>query len=147
MTVLRVMLGAVGGLLTVLGVRSLLNTGREDIVDATWWLAGGVIAHDLVLAPLTVLLALLATRLPGWAQGATAAGFLVLGSVTLLALPVLGRFGATADNPTLLDRDYRAGWLVFAAIVVAGAAVWAAVERHRGRPRVAGTTDGRGAAR
>ena len=36
-------------------------------------------------------------------------GFVVLGSVTLLAMPVLGRFGARPDNPTLLDRDYSVG--------------------------------------
>jgi hypothetical protein len=59
-------------------------------------------------------------------------------------VPTLGRFGATADNPTLLDRDYLAGWLVFAAIVVAGAAVWAAVEHNRDHARVAPTEDARG---
>ena len=37
------------------------------------------------------------------------AGLVVLGSVTLLAIPVLGRFGARADNPTLLDRHYGVG--------------------------------------
>ena len=34
----------------------------------------------------------------------------VLVPVTLLAIPVLGRFGARADRPTLLDRDYWLGW-------------------------------------
>jgi hypothetical protein len=41
----------------------------------------------------------------------------VLGTVTLSAVPVLGRFGARADNPTLLDRHYLLGWLVFAVLV------------------------------
>ena len=41
----------------------------------------------------------------------------MLGTLTLLAVPVLGRFGARPDNLTLLDRNYPAGWVVVAAIV------------------------------
>ena len=47
---------------------------------------------------------------PGRLRAPAAAAFVVLGSVTLLAIPVLGRFGARPDNPTLLDRHYVAGW-------------------------------------
>ena len=47
----------------------------------------------------------------------------MLGSVTLLAVPVLGRFGARPDNPTLLDRDYALGWVVLAVLTIAGVAV------------------------
>ena len=43
---------------------------------------------------------------------------MVLGAVTLLAVPVLGRFGAQPDNPTLLDRAYGPGWLVLAGLTV-----------------------------
>jgi hypothetical protein len=77
--------------------------------------------------------------LPPWSRGAAAAGFLVLGSVTMLAIPVLGGFGAPPGNPTLLDRDYRTGWLVFAALVVAASAGLAAIDRQRAmRVRAAG---------
>ena len=38
-------------------------------------------------------------------------GGVVLGSLTLLAIPVLGRFGERPDNATLLDRNYTVGWL------------------------------------
>jgi hypothetical protein len=54
----------------------------------------------------------------------------VLGSVTVLAVPVLGRFGERSDNATLLDRDYTAGWLVLALFTVA-AVVVASVLRSR----------------
>ena len=49
---------------------------------------------------------------PRSVRAPAAVALVVLGSVTLLAVPVLGRFGARPDNPTLLDRDYSAGWLV-----------------------------------
>jgi hypothetical protein len=45
-------------------------------------------------------------------------GLLVLGSLTIMAIPVLGRFGARPDNPTLLDRNYTAGWLVVAGLTL-----------------------------
>ena len=48
-----------------------------------------------------------------------AGGLVVLGTLTLMAVPVLGGWGANADNPTILDRDYAAGWLVLAAVILA----------------------------
>ncbi len=54
----------------------------------------------------------------------------VLGSLTILAIPMLGRFGAKADNPTLLDRNYWLGWSLIAVLVVAGVVV-ASVLRAR----------------
>jgi hypothetical protein len=47
-----------------------------------------------------------------------------------MAVPVLGRWGANADNPTILDRNYTLGWLVVASLVLAG--VVAGVLRARG---------------
>ena len=102
----------------------LHDRGWENFVAAATWLVAGVVLHDGVLAPLVLLVCLGATRLlPGVVRGPAAAGLVVLGSVTLLAVPVLGRFGARPDNPTLLDRDYALGWVVLAALTVAGVAV------------------------
>ena len=42
----------------------------------------------------------------------------VLGPLTLIAVPVLGRFGAKADNPTLLDRPYWLGYAVVVGLVL-----------------------------
>lgn len=131
----------VRGLLFVLGLAGLawgarqgLDLGFDDISAATVWLVAGVIAHDGVLAPIVLVLALVATRLlPLWLRGPLAAGLVVLGSVTLLAIPVLGRFGARADNPTLLDRDYVGGWLILAGITVGCVAVAGLISWRRTR--------------
>ena len=56
----------------------------------------------------------------------------MLVTVTLATVPVLGRFGALPDNPTLLDRPYLAGWSVLAGLVAAGV-VAATVARARRR--------------
>ncbi|MFC4786251.1 hypothetical protein ACT8ZV_17370 [Nocardioides sp. MAHUQ-72] len=144
----RLVTGAVGVLLGAYGAWLLLS--RQDasrIVDAATWLAAGVVLHDVVLAPLVVALAAIGARaLPWAARGPATVALVVLGSVTLLAVPVLGRFGARADNPTLLDRPYVAGWLVLATLVVVAAAVATVVRARRAaagpsrgrRPRVPG---------
>ena len=82
--------------------------------------------HDVVLAPLVILAVAWSARAGcprPWRAPAVVA-LVVLGSVTLLAVPVLGRFGARPDNPTLLDRHYVAGWLGLLALVVAGRCSW-----------------------
>ncbi|MGZ4447494.1 MAG: hypothetical protein ACXVEC_12325 [Nocardioides sp.] len=132
---IRRLLGALGALLAAYGVWLLLT--REHgarLVGAGEWLVAGVLLHDAVLAPL-VLLGLVAGRrlVPVALRAPLVVGAVVLGSVTLLAVPVLGRFGARSDNPTLLDRDYTTGWLVLAGLVVAGVAVGAVARARRHR--------------
>ena len=119
------------GVLAVLGVSAgvyggwlLYDRGWDNFVAAATWLVAGVVLHDGVLAPLVLLVCLAATRwLPQVARGPAAAGLVVLGSVTLLAVPVLGRFGARPDNTTLLDRNYALGWVLLAVLTVVGVAV------------------------
>lgn len=121
--VLRWVLGATGVLAAAYGGWLLL--ARPHLLEIALWLAGGVLVHDALLAPLVLGLTLLGTRLlPGWLRAPAAVALVVLGSVTLLAVPVLGRFGARADNPTLLDRPYLLGWLLLAALVLAACLAW-----------------------
>ena len=118
----RAVLGAAGGLLTAYGVWLLLS--RQDLernLDVALWLAGGVLVHDVLLGSVVIVVSLLATRLlPAVARPAAGAGLVVLGSLTVLAVPFLGGFGRenAPDNPTLLDRDYTAGYLVLVATVI-----------------------------
>jgi MFS family permease len=117
----RLVLGAVGVAMGAFGALRLLQLELEDLLDAGLWLAGGVLLHDVVVAPLTIAVTLLATRVvPSRARTAVVVGVVVLATVTVTAIPVLGGWGVRADNPTLLDRDYTAGWLVFAGLVVLG---------------------------
>jgi hypothetical protein len=82
--------------------------------------------------PVTLALCWLTIRLlPAARRAPVAAGFVVLGTLTVLAVPVLGRFGERADNPTILDRDYTAGWLVVAALTLAAVLVGLAWERWK----------------
>ena len=120
MRVVRLALGGLGVLVGAFGAWLLLSRqDLEQLTNAAIWLAAGVVLHDGVLALLTlVLAAILVPLLPRAARGPAVVGSVVLGSVTLLAVPVLGRFGARPDNATLLDRSYTAGWLVLAALTL-----------------------------
>jgi hypothetical protein len=119
---LRTGIGAVGVVAGTFGAWMLWS--RQDLdqlTSAATWLVAGVVLHDGVLAIATLVLAAIALRLlPPASRAPAVVGFVVLGSVTLLAVPVLG---ARPDNATLLDRDYTAGWLVLAALTVVAVVV------------------------
>jgi hypothetical protein len=124
-------LGALGVVLGAYGGWLVLSRGH-DLLDLVLWLAGGVVLHDGVLAVLVLVVGTVAVRLlPAPAKAPAVVGAVVLGSVTLLAVPVLGRFGARSDNESLLDRDYTVGWLVLAGLVLVGVVVASLVGSRR----------------
>jgi hypothetical protein len=128
----RLLLGFLGVAMGSFGALRFLQLDVEDIVNAVLWLAGGVLVHDAIIAPLTLLVTLVAGRLvPAPARTRVVVGVVVLATVTATAIPVLGRWGARPDNPTLLDRNYVAGWLVFAALVLLGTLLVGPVGRWR----------------
>ncbi|MBM6402273.1 hypothetical protein [Phycicoccus sonneratiae] len=118
---MRSVLGLAGVAGVGYGLLRLLRLPGDQVVAVVVWAAGGVVGHDGVLAPAVVALGVAATLLARWARPALAVLLVVLGPLTLVAVPVLGRFGARPDNPTLLDRPYLAGWLaiVGGALLVA----------------------------
>ena len=115
-----------------------LLLSRQDlgqVVEVVLWLAAAVVIHDGILAPAVLALGWLGGRLLPRAVARGAVTVLVLlGPTVLVAIPVLGRFGAKPDNPTLLDRDYTLGLLTFAVLCVcAGVAVALGELRSRQR--------------
>ena len=143
----RLALGALGVVMASYGAHRLLSRqGPDAWVEVGAWLVAGVLLHDALLAPLCVAAgALLVRWMPRVAQPPVAVGLVVLGSVTLMAVPVLGRFGARPDNPTLLDRAYGPGWLGLLALVGIGVGLGTLVGVRRQASR--GGVDGAGARR
>ena len=135
MKALRLLLGATGVVLIVVGVVFLSGDRLGDLVEVGAWLAGGVVAHDAVIAPLVIVVGALGVpRLPSAFRAPAVVGLVVLMSVTLMAVPVIGRFGVKADDHGLLNRPYVALWLVFAVLVAVAVAV-ASLPRRRA-PRI-----------
>lgn len=116
---MRAVLVGLGLAVGVYGGWLLLDLGWDNLVATLVWAAAGVLAHDGLIGPALVVGALVVARaVPPRVRAPITAGLIVLGTVTMTAVPVLGRFGERPDNPTLLDRNYAAGWAVFALLVV-----------------------------
>lgn len=139
-------LGASGVLVAAYGGWLLLS--RQETagnLDVLLWLAGGVVVHDALLAPALVALCWVGARLlPAVARPAAAAGVVVLGSLSLLAVPFLGGFGRdnAPDNSTLLDRDYTTGFLVLVGVVLVGVVLPVLLHTLRSSRAGAGAADG-----
>jgi len=110
---------AIAGLtLAAYGVWRLLELGLDNLVATVTWLVGGVVLHDALLAPVTIAVALVAWRLvPRHRLSQLAVALIVLAPVTILSIPVLGRFGARPTEPSLLDRHYWLGWVALVVVV------------------------------
>ena len=118
------MIGAVGVVVGAFGAWLLLSRQDLDQLTERRALAGRPASSCTTACSRSLTLAAGARSCcgscPRAARAPAVVGFVVLGSVTLLAVPVLGRFGARPDNATLLDRHYLVAWLVLAALTRGG---------------------------
>lgn len=144
----RLVLGAVGVAMGAFGLLRFLQHDVSDIVDSVLWLAGGVVVHDAILAPLTLGAVVLGRRvLPRRLWVVTVGGLVVLLTVTVTAIPVLGSFGTRPDNATLLDRNYPVAWIALALLVLLVSLLrltplWRRLgSRHPAAPRTDRATD------
>jgi hypothetical protein len=128
---------AVGWVVIAYGTWGLLDeSDRTAPASVGRWLAGGLLAHDLLVAPLAaVVSALLARVVPAsWRRPvlwATATSVLL----GVVAWPLVRGYGRDPENPSLLPRNYGAGLLAYVALTWAAAAVWAVVATRRTRAR------------
>lgn len=135
MSALRWLLGALGASLVAYGAWLVLT--RQDagqLLEIAVWLGAGVVLHDVVVAGVVLGGVAVGRRvlpLP-WRVPATLA-LVVWGGVTVMAVPVLGRFGARPDNPTLLDRPYLGTWAALTVLTVVVVAVTGWLRARRGR--------------
>lgn len=130
----RVALVAAGALVGVYGGWLLVRLGWDNLVATVPWLVVAVLLHDAVWAPLVLVVAAVGgARLSRPWTTPVMVGAVVLVTVTVAAVPMLGRFGALPDNPTLLDRPYLEGWLLFAAVVALGVLAGRLVRGRRSR--------------
>lgn len=119
MKTLRILVAALGVAVTAYGLWLLVDRQPGQLAGVGVWVAGGIVAHDGLLAPLVVAGGVaVAVRGPANLRTGLLWAVVVLGPLTLIAVPVLGRFGAKPDNPTLLDRPYLAGYVVVVALVL-----------------------------
>jgi len=93
------------------------------------WLAAGVLVHDLLIAPMSLLLG----RTLRITENAWRGAWLGIGTVLLVGLPLLVGSGRRA-NPTVIPGRPVLNLLLSLALVIAGAGAVIVLNRAR-RPR------------
>jgi hypothetical protein len=129
-TSIRVLLVALGLTLGVYGVVLVAENSTAVIIRIVVWALIGVLLHDAVFAPVCVALGFAGRRfLPHkwWTPVLVAALLTVV--LVLLAIPVYGKPGLRLDNPTVLDRDYEAGFWIALGVVWGAALLYLVGDR------------------
>lgn len=105
---------AYGGLLML---QLLIERTAPVLGVGGWWLGGPLIV-DLIAVPLVVVVGVGIGRVVPtlWRRYVAAASALTL-LLSLVAFPFLTGLGRRPDNPSLLDRNYWAGYLTLVAII------------------------------
>ncbi len=108
----------------------------RELVSWGLWLLVPPLLSDLVLMPLAALAGWATWRhvpKPGRVPVLVAEFLSVV--FLIVALPFLAGWGANADNPSLLDRNYVAGTAIYLTIIWAGAGAWTLLRARPARPR------------
>jgi hypothetical protein len=125
MRAIRFTLGGLGIAGVAWGLWLLSDDGADRLASTALWLAGSVILHDFVLAPLVVVVGLVAAKVfPDRRRAVAAIAFLVWATLTVAVANVLLDVGGKPGMDSLLHRPYVVSWLVLTAgVVVAAVAV------------------------
>ena len=114
--------GLIAGVaLFAFGLIGLLRNATQTLPgDWLAWVAGAVVVHDAIVAPLVLACGFLLHRLvPASARGGLQATLAVCAIVALVSVPVLLAKGRVADNPSLLPHDYPRNLAIVLALVLA----------------------------
>jgi len=130
----RIAIGVGGLVLVGVGLFNLLGIDFVNLLWVGFWLAAGLFLHDFVLSPaIAVSSKLVARRWSVTGRRVPLVALVSIASLTLIALPLLGKPGAEAGNPTLLGRNYLVGWAAACLLVLLGAALAEVAGRVRAR--------------
>lgn len=124
MIAVRAALVGLGVAAAAWGLWLLRDDGFDRLLSTAIWLAGGIVVHDFVLAPIVVGIGLVAARtLRDRGRAVAAIAFLVWGTVTIAVVNVLLGVGGKPEMESLLNRPYLSAWLVLTGLVLGGAIV------------------------
>jgi len=116
---------AAGWMIIAYGLRGMIHH-RVDTRPANLakFAVSGALIHDLVFAPLVLLVGVLVSRAtPPRVRGILQAALIVSGSLVLFAYPLVRGYAHALRNPSSLPHNYTANLALALAIVWAVAAV------------------------
>ncbi|MGZ4784175.1 MAG: hypothetical protein ACXV5S_00760 [Acidimicrobiales bacterium] len=134
----------IGGAVMAYGVRGALEgLGAGNPTKLAFWVVGLDLAHDLVLAPLVVVVGLVLGRLvPTLLRGPVRIAAALSGLVVLFSWPLIRAFGRRPGNSSTLPLDYAHSVLVVLAGIWLVAAAVVAVRWRRGAAAPTGARSG-----
>ncbi len=126
---------AVGSLVMAYGAYGLIaNLLPEERPRWVVWFVGGLLVHDLLLAPAALAVGLLVRRLfPASLRGPIAVGLIATGVLVLASVPVVLGYGRASQpgNTSVLPLDYLPNLLGVIAVVWLLVAATAGLTRLR----------------
>ena len=136
MTGLRIALGAVGVVALGYGLgRLLLGLPVATLLVLGAWLLLALLLHHGVLQPVLLAVGAALERIPDRARGFVQAGFIMVGTVTVIAVPLLLRQRSQPPAKAMLLQDYGLNLAVLVMIIAVGTLIAYGVARARTRPR------------
>ena len=126
-----------GWLLIGVGLRGIFeHTIDTRPASLARFVVGGALIHDLVVAPLVLLVAFGLTRLvPRPARSVVQAAVVVTAVLALFSYPLVRAYGLATRNPTSLPRNYSLNLAIVLGVVWAVAAAAVLLRLRRGHPR------------
>jgi hypothetical protein len=118
-TVVRIVLAAVGGALTIYGgVRLVHGLPPPVLLVLGGWLVAVVIIHHGVVSPLVLGVgAALRRWVPDRARGYLQAGLIMASAVTVIAVPLILREHTQPPAKAMLLQDYRQSLLALLLVI------------------------------
>lgn len=107
--------------------------GLSGATQVATWVVAGHAVHDLLVAPLVVLIGIgIASLLAEPWRTPIRSGLIASALVVALGYPALRGYGRKPNNPSVLPLDYTTGVLTVLGVVWGLVAIWIAVRIVRG---------------
>lgn len=97
-------------------------------------MVGGALLHDLLVAPIVILVGVaLARVVRGRARSTVQAALMVTGVLAVFSYPLVRAYGKATHNPTSLPHNYAANLAIVLGVVWAAAATAVLVRMSKAR--------------
>lgn len=129
MTVIRIVLGVLGGALVLYGAIWIIHgLPASLLLVLAGWLAAVVVIHLGVLSPIVLGVgAVLRRFVPDRGRAFLQAGLIMAGIVTVIATPLMLRQFTQPPAKAMLLQDYRLNLLVLLVVIAVGTSIAYAV--------------------
>ena len=134
MKLVRIGLGVVGGLLLAYGAARLLHgLPLPTLFVLFGWLLAALVIHHGVLSPAVLAVGAALRSLPDRARGFVQAALIMVGAVTVIAIPLIIRQFSQPPVKAMLLQQYGINLAVLVGIIALGTLIAYAIRVARDR--------------